>query len=106
LFWVARGFADQLSGFFGRHGQRLFADDMFAGAQRSEGLRGVFLIGRGNVNDIDFRRINETLVIVIKEYVPDIPFGCNFTGAIGTGDGGDADAEALEGFDVDWANEA
>src|SRR4051812_8340774 len=33
LLWITRRFADELGGFFRRHRERFFADDMFAGAQ-------------------------------------------------------------------------
>jgi len=45
LFWVAGGFADELGGFLLRHGERFFADDVFAGAEGGEGLGGVFFVG-------------------------------------------------------------
>src|SRR4051812_24777703 len=106
LFGIARAFADEFGGFFGRHGERFFADDVFAGAQGSEGLRGMFFIGRGNVNDVDFGRVDEGVEIVVEEDVWDVPFSGDFAGAVGTGDGGDADAEALQSFDVDRADEA
>jgi hypothetical protein len=77
---------------------------MLAGAQGGEGLRRVLFIWRSNVDDIDFGRIDEAVVIVVEENVGNIPFRGNFAGAIRAGNRGNANSETMKGFDVNGTN--
>ncbi len=89
------------------HAEGFFADDVFAGFKGGDGLLDVLVVRRGDVDDVDFRAGDEGFVVVVAEDVGDAPLGGGGGGAGGgTAYGGDLDAEAFEGFDVDWADEA
>lgn len=80
---------------------------MFTGFEGGDGLLDVLIVRGGDVDDVDFRAGDEGFVVVVAEDVGDAPLGGGGGGAGGgTADGGDLDAEAFEGFDVDWADEA
>ncbi len=80
---------------------------MFAGGERGERLLDVDLVRRGDVDDIDVRRAQHGAVIVVAVDFRNAPLVRGGLGVLGrAADGGDLHAEALEGFDVNRADES
>jgi hypothetical protein len=65
------------------------------------------LVGRGDVDDVDVRRTDQRIDIVVSIHFRDAPL----IGALpcrdgGAADGGDLNTQALESFDVNGSDEA
>ena len=69
---LARGLGDRVHLVQG-HGQRLLAEDVFAGLGRLDGPRGVEAVGQRDVDDVDVRVSQHRLVAA--ERAGDAPFG-------------------------------
>jgi hypothetical protein len=100
------GKGDELSGFARVHGQRLFAHDVFAGADQRGGLAEMDVVGRANVDGGDFGVGRDFFDAGVGAFEPE-GFGGGGTAIAGTDEGAfDANRDAAKGFDVGFADES
>ena len=100
------GEGDQLARLRRRHRQRLLADDVAAGGEDGLRLRQVEVVGRGDVDRVDRRVVEERLERGVRARDAERlgPGRATFRGA--AEHAADPDADAAQGFDVDRADEA
>ena len=87
------------------HGQRLFADDVFAGPQRGQRHLAVEPVGRGDVDHVHVGAGQQ--LAVIGKRLRDAQPGGGFGGQVGhVANGGHGDAQPAQGLDVNRTDEA
>ena len=100
------GEGDQLARLGRRHRQRLLADDVATGGEDGLRLREVEVVGRGDVDRVDRRVVEERLERVVRARDAERlgPGRATFRGAAEHAT--DPDADAAQGLDMDRADEA
>ena len=100
------GQGDQLARLRRRHRQRLLADDVLARGEDGLGLRQMQIIGRGDMDGVDRRVVEQGLErrVGARDAERLGPGRAAFRGA--AEHAADLDADAAQGFDVDRADEA